>query len=226
MPACAALFAGRTPDSLLDMAVRVVIFDIGGVLEYTPATGWADRWAERLGITRTELDRRGSAIWRRGEIGEATLAQVHADTAQALGLTLIEVQRFYDDMWAEYLGSLNVELAGYVADLRPRVRTALLSNSFVGAREREQDRYGFEDLVDVVIYSHEERLLKPDPRFYRLACRRLNVAPDECVFVDDTGSCVKGAQDVGMRTVLFIDNEQTIEEVELHLDDAPAINTH
>lgn len=39
------------------------------------------------------------------------------------------------DLWAEYVGELNVELADFFAGLRARCRTAILSNSFVGARE-------------------------------------------------------------------------------------------
>lgn len=30
------------------VAVRAVVFDLGGVLEIAPATGWIERWAERL----------------------------------------------------------------------------------------------------------------------------------------------------------------------------------
>jgi hypothetical protein len=51
-------------------------------------------------------------------------------------------------------GLYPTELIGYARWLRPRYRTGLVSNSFVGAREREQAAYGFEDLVDEIIYSH------------------------------------------------------------------------
>jgi hypothetical protein len=37
-----------------------------------------------------------------------------------------------------YLGTANTELIEYARSLRPRFRTGILSNSFVGAREREQ----------------------------------------------------------------------------------------
>ncbi|MEX2626162.1 MAG: hypothetical protein WD225_04725, partial [Ilumatobacteraceae bacterium] len=50
--------------------------------------------------------------------------------------------RFMDDLWAEYLGTPNTELIDYFTGLGGRVRTGILSNSFVGAREREQERYG------------------------------------------------------------------------------------
>jgi putative hydrolase of the HAD superfamily len=46
------------------------------------------------------------------------------------------------------LGSANTELIEYARRPRPRYRTGILSNSFVGARDRERAAYGFEDLVD------------------------------------------------------------------------------
>lgn len=117
------------------------------------------------------------------------------------------------DAWEEYLGTLNAEMARYFSALRPRYRTAILSNSFVGAREREQRAYGFADTCDLLVYSHEEGVGKPDPRFYAVACERLGVAPKEAVFVDDTPACVDGALAVGMTAVRFVDCAQTIAEL-------------
>ena len=66
-----------------------------------------------------------------------------------------------DDVWREYVGMLNTELADYFARLRPAYMTGIVSNSFVGAREREQEAHRLSDLCDVIVYSHEEGCLKP-----------------------------------------------------------------
>jgi putative hydrolase of the HAD superfamily len=117
-------------------------------------------------------------------------------------------------MWEEYVGSPNRELIEWVRGLRPRVRTGILSNSFVGAREREQEAYGFEDLVDEIVYSHESGMSKPDPRIYALACSRLGVRPEETVFLDDAERCVAGAREAGLHAVQYQDTAQAIEEIE------------
>jgi hypothetical protein len=65
------------------------------------------------------------------------------------------------DIWREYLGTANKELIDYARRLRPRYRTGILSNSFVGARQREQAAYGFEDLVDEIVYSYEVGMSSP-----------------------------------------------------------------
>jgi len=58
-----------------------------------------------------------------------------------------QVYAFWHDLWEEYLGTLNAELSTYFSSLRPRYQTALLGNSFVGARSSEQERYHFAEMT-------------------------------------------------------------------------------
>jgi epoxide hydrolase-like predicted phosphatase len=193
--------------------IEVVIFDIGGVLELTPATGWLERWASRLGLSPEEVTARLEPTFLAGSTGAMTLAEVERANAAALELDAAALELLMKDLWEEYLGTLNEPLAEYFAGLRPRYRTGILSNSFVGARERERERYGFEDMCDALVYSHEEGMLKPDPRFYLLACERLKAPPACCVLLDDLQANVDGARAVGMRAVTFIDNSQAMREL-------------
>jgi putative hydrolase of the HAD superfamily len=184
------------------------------VLERNPATGWQERWAARTGLTPDQFDRRLGPLWAAGSIGAVTLNEVEARTAALLELDQSQLQELMEDVWREYVGTLNDVLAGYFAALRPRYRTGILSNSFVGAREREQRAYGFEDLCDVVVYSHEEGVAKPDPAFYAIVCDRLGVQPTRAVFLDDQPRCVEGARRVGMAAIQYVDNDQAIRQLE------------
>jgi epoxide hydrolase-like predicted phosphatase len=153
-------------------------------------------------------------IWRGGSIGTITLDDVHEALTDRLGLDDQKLAQYLADLWREYLGTANTELIEYARGLRPRYRTGIVSNSFVGAREREQTAYGFEDLVEDIVYSHEVGFSKPDPRIYALICSRLSVSPEEMVFLDDSDVCVAGARDVGIHAVRYQDNAQAIGEIE------------
>ena len=133
------------------MAIRAVVFDIGGVLEITPDLGVAPQWETRLGLAAGELDERMHDVWRGGSIGTITLDDVHQALRDRLGLDEPRLAAFMADLWREYLGTPNTELIGYARRLRPRYRTGIVSNSFVGARERERQAYGFEDLAALVL---------------------------------------------------------------------------
>lgn len=66
------------------VACKAVIFDIGGVLEVTPSTGWRQRWARRLGLELEEMVDRLEPIWSRGDLGLISLSDVEQQTANAL----------------------------------------------------------------------------------------------------------------------------------------------
>jgi len=196
------------------MVIRAVVFDIGGVLEITPDLGVDRHWETRLGLPSGGILDRMRDVWRGGSIGTITLDDVHEALRDRLGLDDDKLAQYMADLWREYLGTANTELIGYARRLRPRYHTGIVSNSFVGAREREQAAYGFEDLVEEIVYSHETGFSKPDPRIYALICTRLDVPPGEMVFLDDSDICVAGARDVGIHAVHYQDNAQAIAEIE------------
>lgn len=203
------------------MAIRAVVFDVGGVLEITPRTGWDARWEARLRLPPGELDARLMDVWRGGSIGTLSEAEVAAHIGAILGLDAAQVAAFMADLWDEYLGTLNAELAAYFGGLRPRYRTAILSNSFAGARRQEQARYGFEDLCDLLIYSHEVGMRKPDPRIYDLTWTRLGVQPAEMIFLDDVAESVAIACALGIQAIHFQTTAQAIADIEACLTSRP-----
>jgi putative hydrolase of the HAD superfamily len=57
----------------------------------------------------------------------------------------------------------------------------------------------FQTIVDAT-YT---KILKPDPRAYRMVFDTLSLDPGACIFVDDQERNIAGAQACGMRTVHF-----------------------
>ncbi len=72
--------------------------------------------------------------------------------------------------------------------------------------------------VDIMVYSVEEGMAKPDPHIYQSTCDHLNVLPEEALFLDNSTSCVQAAQDLGMYAILFENSVQAIADVQECLD--------
>jgi HAD superfamily hydrolase (TIGR01509 family) len=205
------------------MTVRAVVFDIGGVLERTePPERLLAPWCGELGKDEAALRAALRTVDPDGvvETGGMTETVYMRRYADALGLTAEQAQRWARDLWDWYCGELDAELTAYLGGLRPRVRTGILSNSADGARREEQARYGFEGLVDEIVYSHELGIAKPDPRAYRAVCDRLAVRPAETVFLDDSPGAVDGARAVGMRAILHTDTPASIDAIDALLSPA------
>jgi glucose-1-phosphatase len=196
------------------MPIRAVVFDIGGVLELTDEGSLTRIWEPRLGLGPGEMGSLLSEVAAAGAVGAISEQQAGQRIAEILGLDASQLRAFLADLWTEYLGTLNTELAAYFAGLRPRYRTGIISNSFVGARHREQQRYGFGGMTDLIVYSHEVGVSKPDPRIYQLACDGLGVPAADMVFLDDVPENVTAARLAGLHGVLFEDTGQAIADIQ------------
>ncbi|SDJ81906.1 haloacid dehalogenase superfamily, subfamily IA, variant 3 with third motif having DD or ED [Lentzea albidocapillata subsp. violacea] len=93
------------------------------------------------------------------------------------------------------------------------LKTALLSN----ADGWWQPPGALTAVLDAAVISGEVGLVKPDTEIYLLTATRLNVKPEECVFVDDLAVNVRGAAKAGMVGVHHRSTRSTLEELEILL---------
>lgn len=185
------------------MPIRGVIFDFGGVLNNM-------RWdvareleqthdLERFTIVRTLYD---SDDWREIEVGrgdaEAWREAAHRRLQERAGKPLPPLHQQWRESWGPIRE--NIELARL---LRPRYRTAILSNADASLEDRLRDGLGIHDLFHAVVCSAVVGMAKPDPRVYRLAAERLSLTAEECVFIDDVEGNVNAAREVGMAAVHY-----------------------
>lgn len=199
-----------------------VLFDIGGVLEVVDDDTWGQlfvrRWQERSGFSAEEYRARILAadlpvIDRRAD----TRDEYWSKLGRALEMDSNLIEAMQAEMWHEYCGSLNTELFEYAAALRPRAGVAILSNSVDGARREEERRFGFSEVFDTILYSHETGLLKPEPEAYENALERMAADAGDVFFIDDHEVCAEGARAVGMDAIVHRDNRSTIDEIEQFL---------
>jgi putative hydrolase of the HAD superfamily len=62
----------------------------------------------------------------------------------------------------------------------------------------------FADLFDSAVFSSKDCLKKPDPAIFRLACERLGVSPEACLYIaDGENHELAAATEVGLHPVLI-----------------------
>lgn len=200
------------------MMVRALIVDIGGVLLLRDATPAQRVWEERLGFAPGGFMK--ELFWTdlsaRATIGEISAADVWDDMAARHALSAADVRDLRRDFFSGE--RLNEPFIAFLRGLRPAYRIATLSNAWSGTREAMRAHYGMDRLVDLMIFSDEEGVAKPDPRIYHLAAERLGIRPNEALFVDDVPRNVEAARAVGMAAVYFRDSAQAVAEIEDYLN--------
>jgi putative hydrolase of the HAD superfamily len=108
---------------------------------------------------------------------------------------------------------LDHELVDYLRSLRPRFKTALLSNASLRL-VTTLNELDVEDCFDVIVISAQVGLMKPDPAIYRLTLDRLGVEPHEAVFLDDIAENVEAAARLGIHGVLFTGRGEALNELD------------
>ncbi|MEO6636401.1 MAG: HAD family phosphatase [Devosia sp.] len=81
----------------------------------------------------------------------------------------------------------------------------------------------FLEQFDGIVVSGLEGLVKPDPRIFSLFCDRYALAPESCVFIDDSDVNVASARKFGMHAIHFTEPKALrLELIKLGLPLKPA----
>ena len=87
--------------------------------------------------------------------------------------------------------------------LKQHYRLAALTTISKEWLEYKRKKYNPDSYFEVIVSSGYSGLTKPDPRIYRMVIARLNVKPEQCLFIDDAQKTLPPAEKLGMKTILF-----------------------
>jgi putative hydrolase of the HAD superfamily len=90
---------------------------------------------------------------------------------------------------------------------RAGVRCYLATNQAEHRGRYMRDDLGYLDLFDGAFYSHEMRVAKPDPGYFRVILDTLGIEPGEALFLDDRLDNVESARSVGLRAEVWSHHE-------------------
>jgi len=196
--------------------VRAVIFDWGGVMERSLDDTHIAEWERRLALEPGTLPKvLWGEVWHQLEVGAITNDDFMQHVAGRLGLPDVEAAgHFIEQFYAA--NQLNPEVVAAARALRSRYRVALLTNAFPGQDDRIREQFGLDVYAefDAYVNSVYVGLRKPDPAIFHLTLERLDVEPQQAIFLDDSLCNVDSASELGIHTVQFVDPVTSLAELE------------
>ncbi len=186
------------------MCARAVVFDIGNVLvRWQPHLAWLEDLGDRAAVDafleRVDFFARNL----RADRGEC-FADLAAELADPQDRALLAsyparynrtISDLIEGSWAildqlqmhgiptHAITNWSAETWGGAVELHPRLGSAF----------------------EMTVISGFERVVKPEAEIYQRLCSRAGVAPEECVFIDDSPTNIEGACAVGMDGIVFAD---------------------
>ena len=187
------------------MGLRAVVFDYGMVLTGPPEP---TAYATLLRITGLTAKRFEEFYWvDRHAYDEGKLTgfgfwqKIVDDAGLALGPADIEELNLWDArMWT----TQNDAMLAWQQELRQRgVLTAILSNMGDSVHANIEHEFDWLSRFDVLVWSYQLGIAKPDPEIYRHVLKELGTEPEETIFIDDKKVNIVAALALGMKGILF-----------------------
>ena len=200
--------------------IKALIFDMGGVLVRTEDPAPRQQLAADLNLSlETRYDYVfGSDTWNLAQLGRITSDDLWQAVGRRLGLAWPDrVDAFRTAFFAG--DRLDRNLIALIQRLRGRYKTALLSNALSDLRRWIAKEWNIPaDTFDEIVVSAEEGIAKPNPEIYRLTLARLDVAPNEAIFVDDFVENVEAARALGIKAIHFTSPEALVTQLNAWID--------
>lgn len=192
-------------------AIESVIFDWGGVLIEDPAPGLVRYCSEALAVSEEDYNKayeKFGGDFQKGLVSEGTFWE---RMCGELGVSKPKVP----SLWADAFKAAYVpreEMFSLAAGLREKGhKTGFLSNT-----EEPAMQYFHKlsyDMFDVLVFSCAEGTSKPAGRIYELTVQRLGTPTGQSVFIDDKPEYINGAQQAGLKAILFESVSQVKDEL-------------
>jgi len=197
------------------LALRAVVFDYGMVLTGPPDP---EARAALLRITGLPIEQFEPLYWTdRHAYDEGKFTGIEfwhkfiRDAGLNLGPGAAEELNHWD---ARLWTTQNPAMLAWQLALKQRgFLTAILSNMGDNVLENMQREFDWLPRFDVLVWSYQLRMAKPDPAIYFHVLRELGARPEETLFLDDKLVNIHAAQALGFKAIQF----SSIEKLRLDL---------
>lgn len=194
--------------------IKAVLFDLGGVYFEDGTDKFLKILSNKTGKSYDDLYpifRKGKSLeYRKSEISGKDFFDWASKQLNA-GLSGDELNKIWVSQYKEVPG-----IRKLTERLKEKgIKVTVLSDNVPERIGFLQDKYNFLDLFDDVVLSYEVNLTKTSDGMFKLALSRLNIKPEEAVFVDDRENNLKVARKLGIKSILYT----SVENLQKDLDD-------
>lgn len=185
--------------------MRAVVFDYGMVLTGTPDVEAHDAMVRITGLPAERFEQLYWVDRHAYDLGELSGITFWEKFSRDAGLDLgpgelDEINRLDARMWT----SQDPAMVAWQQRLKQRgLLTAILSNMGDTVLEKIEREFQWIVDFDVLVWSYQLGIAKPDPAIYRHTLQQLGTAPEETLFLDDKLVNIAAARALGINAIQF-----------------------
>lgn len=180
--------------------IKCFIFDWDGVLSKGGNCFAAQLLSQKYSLNKEEFYRYIDTEENQYLDGNTPCEHYYSDCANKFGIPEQEIERILEtiDVWPE--------MKELVRGLKEQgITTVLLSNQ-IKSRSDIIRKSNDLSIFDQIFFSNEIGLAKPDPAIYYYVLERMDLKPEECLFIDDREKNLAPAKKIGIHALLCTDH--------------------
>ena len=185
------------------MAVTTIILDFGAVLVDWNPHRMLDKYFGSIEKADWFIKNVCTSEWNTEMDGGKPFAQGIAERSAIYPEYAADIQAYYD-RWIEMIGGEIPGMREMVAELKAKgYKLYGLTNWSAETFCLVRNEFPVFGLLDGMLVSGEEHLLKPSPEIFQRLVDRFGLTPSECLFIDDNAANVEGSIAFGIPAVRF-----------------------
>lgn len=185
--------------------IKAIVFDFGGVITTEGFYIWIGKIGLDLSSSQKAYFQELADKVDRGDISNKELVKI---LAQKCGVKENEV---WKGIKKEIV--FNVELLDRIKSLHANYKTGILSNYTHEWLEELIEENQLKAYFDHIIISSRYKVIKPDPKIYKIMLDQFKLKPHEVLFIDDRDYQVEGAKKLGINALLYTKFDKLIKDL-------------
>ena len=201
--------------TVMSVHMEAVVFDFGGVLTWQPPDSHPESLRRICGLDRSTFDleyKRQRPDYDRGAIDSREYwSRIMDSRGEPVEPGILQSLFEVDTAGWTQVNNQVLDWAGRLQEAG--MRTGILSNMPRDILVRIESRFRWFDRFEVKVFSCDVGVNKPKAGIYQSCLDELQLEAGKVLFLDDILENVKGAEQLGINSVLFRSYEQALLQI-------------
>jgi putative hydrolase of the HAD superfamily len=187
--------------------IKLLIFDVGGVIIDYSEDDYIRYISDKFGLDFKKLAMALNPLVKEMDYGWTKVSYVESKLSRMFNIPKLDLE------WIsayKKLSKLDTKVANFVLKLSRRYRTVMMSNISITRYLESKQLFLYKFKRCRTFASCYLHMRKPERRMYLYVLEKMNVKPEEALFIDNMQENVDGARKAGIKSIRFTSYAQLV----------------